>query len=466
MIERLQNINYNKNLISMLLKAKAGAITVTIVGPIFYLYIFNGSIPFNILISFMLVQFIIFIFRLKLSQKLLNNIKTLDTNTANKMLKKYLYFIFANSFLWGISTIFALTYGTQEQVYIFMSMIFIVIAGSLATLTPIFHAVFFFIFNILSFFIFSLIFIGANDTYYLIALILIMFSFVTLPAAYRIHTSMSDSISKSEEIQSLNYMLEVRVKEAILDTKKKEKLLQQQTRLAQMGEMMSMIAHQWRQPLGAISGAVIGIQTKQASGKFKLEIEEDRDDFMHFINKKHESINEYVQVLSNTIDDFRNFFKPDKEKELIALTTPIKRALQIVENSMNAKNIQLEVIFENDNKILMYQNEMMQVILNILKNSEDNFIEKETLDATISITCKKQNLYYIISICDNGGGISEDILAKVFDPYFSTKEERNGTGLGLYMSKIIVEEHNDGKLSVQNSANGVCFIIQFGLKNE
>jgi len=243
------------------------------------------------------------------------------------------------------------------------------------------------------------------------------------------------------------------------DIKQSEKLLQQQARLAQMGEMISMIAHQWRQPLGAISSAIIGIQTKQASKKYNLEKKEDREKFIAFIDTKHSNINEYVRVLSNTIDDFRNFFKPNKDKELVTLTTPILRALEIVSSSLSSKNITIETKFNNDDTILIYANEMMQVVLNILKNAEDNFLTRKILNPIITITTEKEKGFYILSISDNGGGISKNIMPHIFNPYFSTKDEKNGTGIGLYMSKIMTEEHNNGKLIVKNTDIGVIFKI-------
>ena len=241
---------------------------------------------------------------------------------------------------------------------------------------------------------------------------------------------------------------------------KKEKLLQQQARLAQMGEMISMIAHQWRQPLGAISSTIISIHNKRESGRLDLDEKVDREKYFEFTSTRLQNIDEYVQVLSSTIDDFRNFFKPDKEKEVVSLSTPITRALYIIENALKAKNIKLLSVIENDDEVLMYQNEMMQVILNIMKNAEDNFLEKKVKNPQIFIITKKEEGKFIISIKDNGGGIASDILPKIFDPYFSTKDEKNGTGLGLYMSKIMVEEHNNGKLSVENIDNGVCFSIE------
>ena len=245
----------------------------------------------------------------------------------------------------------------------------------------------------------------------------------------------------------------------LTEIKRQNKFIQQQSKLAQMGEMISMIAHQWRQPLGAISSAVFSMQTKVASNRYDLSIVEQRSEFVEFINNKHKNINEYVQVLSSTVDDFRNFFKPDKDKEFVCLNEPIEKALQIVKTSMENKGINLIIDFTTNDKIYLYKNEMMQVVLNILKNSEDNFLDKKTINPNILITTKKDKDNYVISIGDNGGGISEDILPSIYEPYFSTKDEKNGTGLGLYMSKIIVEEHNGGTLEIKNLDDGVCFII-------
>jgi len=177
------------------------------------------------------------------------------------------------------------------------------------------------------------------------------------------------------------------------------------------------------------------------------------------MDTRHNKINEFVQSLSTTIDDFRNFFKPGRDKELFSLTSPILRAIKIVESSLISKNIEVTYFFECDDKVLMYQNELMQVILNILKNSEDNFIEKKIQNPSIKIKAFKKDNNCIISISDNGGGVSSEVLLKIFDPYFSTKDAKNGTGLGLYMSKIIVQEHHNGTLSAQNSKDGVEFKI-------
>ncbi len=248
------------------------------------------------------------------------------------------------------------------------------------------------------------------------------------------------------------------------EIQEKEKLLLQQTRLAQMGEMISMIAHQWRQPLGAITNTISSIQIKQELGIFDLENQNEREKYIAFINEKHQDINDYINVLSSTIDDFRNFFKPDKDKEIVPITNPITKALQIVALSMESKDINIIKEFSNNDAILMYQNELMQVILNIFKNSEDTFIEKNIINRKIIIKTYKKKNQLTISLEDNAGGIAEDILLHIFEPYFSTKKEKDGTGLGLYMSKTMIEKHNNGKLNAKNTADGVCFTITLPYK--
>jgi signal transduction histidine kinase len=274
----------------------------------------------------------------------------------------------------------------------------------------------------------------------------------------------SEQIEAKNRLLNLNQSLEKRVQDAIELTKRQDEKIQEQTRLAQMGEMISMIAHQWRQPLGAINTAIMSINTKRKLGKFDLNKEEDRDKFFAFMDKKHTNVLNYVQGLSQTIDDFRNFFKPNKAKELVSITQPIENALDIVEASMESKGIIIEKRYEDISEISLYQNELMQVVLNILKNAQDNFIEKSIKDAKIEISTRVEGDEHIITIRDNGGGIPDDILPKIFDPYFSTKDERNGTGLGLYMSKTIVEEHHNGILSAVNSEDNIIFEIK--LKGE
>jgi signal transduction histidine kinase len=240
---------------------------------------------------------------------------------------------------------------------------------------------------------------------------------------------------------------------------RKDELINHQTRMAQMGQMLSMIAHQWRQPLGAINSILWTINSKIELNKYDLNIENQRKNFISLLQNKHTKIEEQTKYLSDTIEDFSNFFKPNKAKEKKSITYPIYKSLNLIKASLINSEIEIIEDFKIDKELNIYQNELMQVILNILSNSKDNFIEKNIKSRKIIITTNKVEDSYSIKFCDNGGGIDENIIKNIFDPYFSTKDEKKGTGLGLYMSKIIVENHHNGILLAKNTENGVCFEI-------
>ena len=238
--------------------------------------------------------------------------------------------------------------------------------------------------------------------------------------------------------------------------KEQEEHLISQMRHAAMGEMIGMIAHQWRQPLAAISSTSIDMKMQSEFENFDLQLKEEAQKYEAYINNGLDEINELVQNLTTTIDDFRNFFKPNKELITVKLENVITKSLKIIKASILGDNIELIEEHKSKEEVELYDNEMMQVILNILKNAQDNFKEKSIKNPYIKIAVVDRT----ISICDNGGGIPEHIIYNIFEPYFSTKDEKNGTGLGLYMSKTIVEDHHNGKLSAENRDDGVCFTIE------
>ena len=261
------------------------------------------------------------------------------------------------------------------------------------------------------------------------------------------------------ELKFLIHSLEEKVDAQVKEVMKAKELMFQSSRMAQMGEMISMIAHQWRQPLGAISAVTLGLITKVKIGAYDAK---DEKAFLACQNKILDStgkIDELVQGLSGTIDDFRNFFKADKNISIYLVDLPISKSLQIIEASLLADNIKIVQEFKSKNKIEMYDRELMQVILNILKNSQDNFKDKKIANACITIRTKDIESAVVIELTDNGGGIDENIISKIFDPYFSTKSEKTGTGLGLAMSKTIIDLHHCGAIDVSNTDDGVCFTI-------
>jgi signal transduction histidine kinase len=255
---------------------------------------------------------------------------------------------------------------------------------------------------------------------------------------------------KTEELRELNKNLEFRVKEEVSKNREKDRHILEQSRLAKMGEMISMIAHQWRQPLQSISATTSAIE-------IKLMLEEDIN--KEFITDQLHKISSYSQDLSKTIDGFRNFFKPSKTKEYIKLDNIVNSVISIIGDSLKSNNINLSLDLKNHDEVYSYENELKHVVLNLIKNSEDIIMERKIDTPYIWINTYSEGESTIIEIIDNGGGIDKEIIDKIFEPYFSTKSEKNGSGLGLYISKMIVEKHCGGKLLVESYENIAKFKI-------
>jgi PAS domain S-box-containing protein len=249
-----------------------------------------------------------------------------------------------------------------------------------------------------------------------------------------------------------NELLILKVQKEEEKNKIQEELVQQQYRLAQMGEMISMIAHQWRQPLSAITAATGSINLKATLGKLDTKTAISLSD----------KIRDFSLHLSSTIDDFRNFFKSNKTKSSTNYQILIESVLLIIENSLKVHNIKLTLEIHEIKEFITYENELKQVLLNLIKNAEDALLENSIVDPEIIIQVDGNEL----SISDNAGGISDDIIDRIFEPYFSTKIKKDGTGLGLYMSKLIVEDHCNGKISVINHDSGATFKLVLGEQHD
>lgn len=228
-----------------------------------------------------------------------------------------------------------------------------------------------------------------------------------------------------------------------------ERLMIAQSRLAIMGEMIGMIAHQWRQPI-----TVIGMLTNNAL----LDIELGELKTEQLIGDL-QSIDKQVHFLSRTIDDFRNFFRPNKLPQSITLGEIENELITIIGKSF--ENNRITVLFEGDKEfpLITYKNELLQVFLNILNNSKDAFIENKIISPRVSICLEEENDLITFLVTDNGGGIKPAVLSHIFEPYFTTKSDKNGTGLGLYMSAIIVEKHLKGSLKAASFDTTSTFTI-------
>lgn len=235
----------------------------------------------------------------------------------------------------------------------------------------------------------------------------------------------------------------------LTELKDKEKMVIYQSKLSAMGEMISMIAHQWRQPLSTITSILTRIKFKNNTDNI------DKD----FLDSNLSSMNKYVQYMSSTIDDFRKFFSTDNKKELINLNEIVLIVYNMIEKSFLAQNIKIEIEDLTLQKKFLPKNELIQIILNIINNSRDAFLERGIKNPFIKIYFEENKKKQKIFIEDNAGGIDKKILSKVFNPYFSTKSKKNGSGLGLYICKKILEKDNLGDIYLENKEDGVIFIV-------
>ena len=245
-------------------------------------------------------------------------------------------------------------------------------------------------------------------------------------------------------------------------TIEKEKQLVQQSKMAIMGEMIGNIAHQWKQPLSLIS---------MSNGMIQLNQIDENTVSKEELQKATENIDNSVTHLSNTIDDFRNFFRPNKQKEYFNIKKAFDKTNTLMNSQLYNNSIEIKASID-DIEVFTYQNELLQVLINIFKNAKDELIKLQTESRIIFVDVKKEQDNLLIMIKDTAGGIPENIIENVFDSYFTTKGDEEGTGIGLYMCKQIVE-NMEGKISVQNkefvyenvSYTGAEFTINLPLKS-
>ncbi|MFA7083444.1 MAG: transporter substrate-binding domain-containing protein [Arcobacteraceae bacterium] len=253
-----------------------------------------------------------------------------------------------------------------------------------------------------------------------------------------------------KKINLLNKTLEKRVSQEVAKNTKHQLMLMHQNKQAQMGEMIENIAHQWRQPLAQINSSVLLIDVTLAKNSIESNCIEDR-------LLEIESLTAYM---SKTIEDFKNFFSPNKQKTVFSIEDAIEKSYNIVKGIIHTHHIEVDTDIENNISCCCYLDELQQAILTLLSNSVDAMVFKAIKSPKISIKAYKKDSNIIIDIQDNAKGIPPEFFDKIFEPYFTTKHKTQGTGLGLYMAKMIIESGLEGKLSVVNKSDGACFTIE------
>lgn len=258
-----------------------------------------------------------------------------------------------------------------------------------------------------------------------------------------LHTRLAKMVDeKTHELQQLNRNLELKVQHEVEQSRQKDQIMFRQSRLASMGEMIGNIAHQWRQPLNALVLIIQSFQMKRVAG---LALDDA------FIDKQ---VNEGIQLasmMSHTIDDFRNYFKPNRSEELFSVKETVAYSVNLVQEFYAKSGITIFLNCTQDVQISGYPNEFSQVIMNLLSNAKDALEECTIDEKLIEVAIRTEVQHAIISVVDNGEGISDEVQDRMFEPYFTTKYKSSGTGIGLYMSKQIIEKQMQGSIVGANS---------------
>ncbi len=261
--------------------------------------------------------------------------------------------------------------------------------------------------------------------------------------------------SHQEAIEKLNDTLEQKIHKEVEKNREKDQMMYQQSRLASMGEMIGNIAHQWRQPLNIMALVMQDIYISYQLGNLTSDK----------VEESYNKANNLLQYMSQTIDDFRNFFKESDDKEIFSLKDAVESVYALVSTNLSYHHINCEIEVNEDSRITGGINEFKQVMINILNNAQEAIVANNSSKREIKVSISKMDSQALILVQDDGGGIKKDVLLKIFDPYFTTKAQTQGTGLGLYMSKRIIENMMLGSLSAVNIDNGAEFRIELPVKD-
>ncbi len=566
MLKTLSKIDYPRELIETLLNARAGAVTSGVIAPLVLFYMLIDHVAITMIAALTAGQIILFIIRMMIAKSTLQIISTADKSRVERSLKYYLLLLFGSTFLYGITGLITFVYADMNTMFFFIMVVSGLSAGSISTLSPVYHAVFIYNTVMVLIFILTLLYLGTTSVHYFVAFFFMIYLFIVLPSSFRIYKALRDSFEQREKIEMLNNSLKEKVKELeeknrsfqdLLDitmetivifdvdnkivdinqsgldlfrlkekdevlgrsitdfvpeselpkmqesvrhvtsepyeielkkddgmlfptlssgrdmvidgekvrigtiwdltqVKEKDRLLFQQSRQAAMGEMIGNIAHQWRQPLNALGLLMQNTYYSFESGELDKEQ----------LRRSTEKGQRLMQNMSQTIDDFRDFFKPNKEVERFSVSSAVNNAVELVSASYKNNAITLEQILDDELMLDGYPNEFSQVLLNILSNAKDALQITSPDKAAVRIKSYNIDKSVIVEVEDNAGGIDEKIIQKIFEPYFTTKQRDVGTGIGLYMSKMIIENNMNGKIKVMNTVEGARFSITIPLFGE
>jgi signal transduction histidine kinase len=293
--------------------------------------------------------------------------------------------------------------------------------------------------------------IRQNDTK--MAIVILLFAIIiSIPFAYILSRPAKKAfdiiIKEGDELHDLALNLDKKIEEETLKNAKKDRLLQHQSKLAELGDMVGNIAHQWRHPLTRLSLILQNLKAYKKKNKLTNEM---------FDKSMQDSI-EQITFMSDTIENFKNFYRTDQKKSNFYISKVIDDIMKIIGFGLHHNNIKLNINDPKNIQIYGIKNELIQVIINLIINAKDALVENSITDAKIDINIYENENSICIDVCDNALGISKDIINEIFNPYFTTKNEK-GTGIGLYLSKTIIEEHYNGKILVQSDKNGTTFTI-------
>ncbi len=443
---------YHHELVVHLAKSSyLGTISSSIIGMMISSYLIYDKVPLFYIILLIIISFIVAILRVFITKTFLT---IRDDSYDMKYVNFSIWILFFTALIYGSIIYTAIAYHVEtSDIFLLALLVIALVAGSVSTLGAIFPIFIVFAGSSLLFLILNFLFLDIKSLPIFI-LILVLFSLFFIISGYKNYQFLTNymllqdkQLETQKKLKEFNETLELTIQKEVEKNREKDQQLLNQSRLAQMGEMIGAIAHQWRQPLNEISTSIQNLKYD-----YKESLLQDEKYVKVFIDKNKKT----VAFMSQTIDDFRNFFRAEKEQKEFPLLATTQSVISIQSAQLNNNHISLELSGE-ESLYMGLQSEYQQVILNLINNAKDALLEKSISNPKIIIAVQKS----CISVSDNAGGIPLEIIHRIFEPYFTTKEQGKGTGIGLYMSKMIIEDNMGGSLSVTNDTNGAVFKIDF-----